>query len=305
VRTAITLRSAVRACIASLAAWVVGCGGPRVSERSVEIAGLQVTVWSAEAAVAGREPVLIFSHGFHGCSTHSRFLMRAFAAAGYLVFAPNHADSICKGGTAQPPQSSDPPLNRPDEWTDASHRDRADDIRRLVGAIGVDPRFAARVDLTRLGLVGHSLGGYAMLALGGACVGQRLDGVQAVLALSPYLTPFIRRRTLSQLTVPVMYQGGTLDLGITPNVRKPDGAYEQSPPPKYYVEFERADHLAWTDGNRWRRGAIVAYSLAFLDHYVKHETAGPVLTHPDAQVAILRFSSELGRNEPGSAGGRP
>ncbi len=43
----------------------------------------------------------------------------------------------------------------------------------------------------------HSLGGYAVLALGGACVGQRLDGVQAVLALSPYLTPFIRRRTQS------------------------------------------------------------------------------------------------------------
>jgi hypothetical protein len=39
------------------------------------------------------------------------------------------------------------------------------------------------------------------------------------------------------------------------------------------VEFERADHLAWTDANRRRRGAIVAYSLAFLDHYVKHEAA--------------------------------
>ena len=81
-----------------------------------------------------------------------------------------------------------------------------------------------------------------MLALGGANIGQRLDGVQAVLALPPYLTPFIRRRT-------------------------------QSPPPKYYVEFERADHLAWTDANRRRRGAIVACSLAFLDHYVKHEAA--------------------------------
>ena len=102
-----------------------------------------------------------------------------------------------------------------------------------------------------------------------------------------------------------MYQGGTLDLGITPNVRKPDGAYDQSPPPKYYVEFERADHLAWTDSNRWRRDAIVAYSLAFLDHYVKREAARPILTHPESQVATLRFSSELGHSEPENAGSSP
>jgi predicted dienelactone hydrolase len=305
VTTAITLRSAVRACIVGIAACVLSCGGPRVSERNLEIAGLHVTVWSADAAPAGREPVLIFSHGFHGCSTHSRFLMRAFASAGYLVFAPNHADSVCNGGTARPPHSSAPSLGSPEQWTDASYRDRADDIRRLIGAIGADPRFAARADLTRLGLVGYSLGGYAALGLGGAWAAWRLDAVQAVLALSPYVTPFIDRHTLSGLTVPVMYQGGTLDLGITPNLRKPDGAYEQSPPPKYYVEFERADHLAWTDANRWRRGAIVAYSLAFLDHYVKREAARPVLTQSEAQVAKLRFSSELGHSEPESAGSGP
>ena len=63
------------------------------------------------------------------------------------------------------------------------------------------------------------------------------------------------------------------------------------------MEFELADHLAWTDANRWRRGSIVAYSLAFLDHYVKHEAARPVLTHPGAQTAVLRFSSELGHSE--------
>ena len=299
------MRSAVRACIVGIATRMLSRGGPRVSERNFEIAGLDVTVWSADAVPAGREPVLIFSHGFHGGSTHSRFLMRAFASAGYLVFAPNHADSLCNGGTARPPQISAPSLGSPEEWTDASYRDRADDIRRLIGAIGADPRFAARPDLTRLGLVGHSLGGYAALGLGGAWAGWRLDAVQAVLALSPYVRPFMDRHTLSGLTVPVMYQGGTLDLGITPNLRKPDGAYEQSPPPKYYVEFERADHLAWTDANRWRRGAIVAYSLAFLDHYVKREAARPVLTQSEAQVAKLRFSSELGHSEPASSGSGP
>lgn len=49
----------------------------------------------------------------------------------------------------------------------------------------------------------------------------------------------------------------------------------------------------------------MAYSLAFLDHYVKREAARPVLTHPEAQVAKLRFSSELGHSESESAGSGP
>ena len=43
---------------------------------------------------------LVFSHGFHGCATQSTFLMQAFADAGYIVFAPNHRDATCNGGSA-------------------------------------------------------------------------------------------------------------------------------------------------------------------------------------------------------------
>ena len=157
-----------------------------------------------------------------------------------------------------------------------------------------DPRWEARIDPSRLGLVGHSLGGYTVLALGGAWPGQKLDGVKAVLALSPYAQAFLSHDTLSGLAVPVMFQGGTRDLGITPAVKRAGGAYDRSPAPKYFVEFAGAGHLAWTDLRRDFQPAIIASSVAFLDHYVKGAPADPRLTQAGVGVATLRHASELG-----------
>src|SRR5438552_11556781 len=114
------------------------------AEQNITIAGLQVTVWGSGADGAVRKPVIIFSHGFHGCATQSRFLMEAFASAGYLVFAPNHKDATCKGGEARWTGKPEAPFGRPETWDVTSYRDRADDIRRLIAAIRSDDRFRMR-----------------------------------------------------------------------------------------------------------------------------------------------------------------
>lgn len=261
------------------------------SEESLEVAGRHVTVWSSQTGGPG-QPVLIFSHGFHGCATQSRFLMNAFAAAGYLVLAPNHRDAVCNGGTARWMERPTLPFWDFKSWTDATYRDRADDIRALVSALRTDERLRMRADPSRLGLAGHSLGGYTVLGLGGAWNAWKLDDVRAVLALSPYTHPFVASRTLGMLSVPVMYQGGTFDVGITPVLSKRDGAYEQSSAPKYFVEFKGAGHLAWSDIRNVDHDAIADYAVAFMDRYVKGAPADPLLTHPGADVAALRFKAE-------------
>ncbi len=258
------------------------------AEQSLTLAGLDVVVWSQPTG--GRQPVLVFSHGFHGCATQSRFLLEALAAAGYLVIAPNHRDATCSGGSARWIERPTNPFGEPGGWSDTTYRDRAEDVRAIVAAVATDEQLAPRADLSRLGLVGHSLGGYTVLGLAGAWPSWRLDGVKAVLALSPYTTPFVTRHTLGGLEAPVMFQGGTWDFGVTPMVRKPDGAYEQAAAPKYFVEFLRAGHFAWTDLRAVDRTAIVAYAVAFLDRYVKGEPADPLLTHPGDRVAELRSS---------------
>ena len=269
--------------------------GPVAAEETLSIAGLRVAAWSPPPGV-GKAPVIIFSHGFHGCATQSRFLMEALAKAGYLVFAPNHRDATCDGGSATWRDKSEAPFTRVDVWSDAVFRDRADDIRRLLAALKTDERWGARGDWDRLGLAGHSLGGYTVLGLAGAWPSWRLDGVKAVLALSPYDQPFIAQKTLGGLAAPVMYQGGTRDLGITPSVRKPGGGYDQSPAPKYFVEFEGAGHIAWANVPSAAHAGIVAYAQAFLDHYLKGTPANAALTRKSSDVAELRYDSELGRS---------
>jgi predicted dienelactone hydrolase len=279
-----------------IAALLSSAGPSEAVQQSVKLAGMDVTVWSQERPAAPPQPVVIFSHGFHGCATQSRFLMDAVAAAGYIVFAPNHRDATCHGGGASWSEKSAIPFRDPAQWSDSSYRDRANDIRRLVDAIAADPRFRSRADMSRLALAGHSLGGYTVLGLSGAWSSWTLPGVKAVLALSPYTQPFVAQKTLAGLSVPVMYQGGTRDLGVTPTLHKSMGAYDQSPTPKYYVEFDGAGHFAWTDvGLASAHPDIIAYSVAFLDLYVKREPVNPKLTQVLPGVAVLRYASELGK----------
>lgn len=298
-----TLRTATRrkeAKIARLAALafanLLAATLAQAAEQHTSVAGIDVFVWSNESARP--QPVVIFSHGFHGCATQSRFLMEAFAAAGYIVFSLNHRDASCRGNGRW---SSKPvtAFQHPEKWTARDFSDRAEDVRRLIDAIRSDQRLRSRADLSQLGLAGHSLGGYTVLGLAGAWPEWKLPGVKAVLALSPYSQPFIVHKTLGGLSAPVMYQGGTWDLGITPALQKTSGGYEQSPEPKYFVEFGRAGHLIWTNLNKGFHDEIAAYGIAFMNHYVRGEPASPELTRAAPDVTTLRFASELGRSDGG------
>ena len=259
-------------------------------EESLTVAGLRVVVWSEPHGPEHAQPVIIFSHGFHGCATQSRFLMEAFAKAGYTVFAPNHRDATCHGGEGSWLEWPSIPFRDPIRWSDSEFRDRADDIRRLLDAIRTDERFRGRVDLSRLGLAGHSLGGYTVLGLAGAWPSWRLPGAKAVLALSPYSQPFIVHRTLRGLSAPIMYQGGSRDFSITPGIEKVNGAYDQSPSPKFLVELAGGSHFAWTNLGMTARDPIVGYSVAFMNRYVKGEPGDAVLTHAASGVSAFRYS---------------
>jgi predicted dienelactone hydrolase len=266
-----------------------------LSQRSVALGGRDVVVWSPPSSRAGNQPVLIFSHGFGGCAKQSTFLTEVLAAHGYWVFAPNHKDARC-GGSRSGGGRPDAPFRKPEEWSDQSFVDRRDDIRAIQQALATSPEFASRVDLGRLGYIGHSLGGYTVVGLAGGWASWKTTGVKAVLALSPYTEPFVVHGTLAGVAAPVMYQGGTLDVGITPFVRKPGGAYDATPSPKYFVDFSRAGHLAWTDLRSGSHAAINEYAIAFLDHYVLGAAAMSTLTQQLSGVADMRYDSELGHS---------
>ena len=263
-------------------------------DETVKIGGRNVAVWRPHGAASGRQPVIIFSHGFGGCGGQSKFLTEALAERGYWVFAPNHKDARC-GGRGGKPERPDAPFRDPERWSDKSFADRADDVRAILKVLRDSAAFSSRVDLGRLGLVGHSLGGYTVVGLAGGWSSWKIPGVKAVLALSPYTEPFLVHGTLPGVSAPVMYQGGTLDFGITPSLRKTGGVYDASPSPKYFVELAGAGHFAWTNLRADAHERILTYSLAFLDRYVRNQTpGGNVLTKAGEGISQLRYNSELG-----------
>lgn len=269
-----------------------------------ELAGLKVAIWrpaqtSSGKLPAGKAPLVLFSHGFHGTSTQSNALMTALSQAGYFVAAPDHADAnlraqLKKGGPALT-MRPDVSFASPDKWTESTYKNRGDDLKNLLSALQADDRYKDQIDFARLALVGHSLGGYTVLGLAGAWPGWKLPGVKAVVALSPFCTPYLTAGSgnLGRLAVPVMYQGGTRDNGITPSLLGADGAFARTAKPAALVSFEEVGHFSFSNFNRDREidARIADYTLSFIDHYLNSPDKEPALYKHDkgAGVALLEI----------------
>ncbi|MBM3617450.1 MAG: hypothetical protein FJX23_02775 [Alphaproteobacteria bacterium] len=313
------------------------CTPAHARERIVEIAGLTVHEWPPAVQHYERAPVVLFSHGLHGCGNQSTDLMEALSVKGYWVFAPDHADARCRGGatfsapTAEIPAPPVPEpfadqsatdetsataedtqkVNRPARWTSATYRTRRDDLITLLDALRADPERQEQLDFTRIALAGHSLGGYTVLGMAGGWAdwkeGWNSDGIRAVLTYAPYVAPFLRGGEdqkggdIAGITLPVMYQAGARDnLVTTPLIREDTGIYAQTTAPKYLVVLKDAGHFAWTDINSRQHDRILRYSTAFLDHYLMGITA-PTLTQGGKTLNRFAYESELGKTEPKAA----
>lgn len=259
----------LRAAALAIACSMVATHASADEGQHTQVAGREVYVWAPPQADEGKHPIILFSHGMGGCATQSLFLTQALAEHGYWVFAPNHKDAKCINGkaTGAPEQS----FRDAGKWNDQTYAPRAEDLKAIIASLHKDPNYYNKIDFSSLGLVGHSLGGYTVLGLAGAWPRWTMPEVKAVLALSPYSRPFDLHHTLSNIKAPVMYQGGSFDLAITPFIKRPGGSYDQTPGPKYFVEIDRAGHFAWTNRNEDKHAVITHYALAFLDSYVKGE----------------------------------
>jgi dienelactone hydrolase len=259
----------------------------------------------APPAACPRVPLVLFSHGLGGCALQSTFLTEELARHGYVVAAPDHADAATCGidGEALRLQNlrTEQPLLEPARWTEQSELGRLHDLRAAIQKVGSDPELARITDTARIGAVGHSLGGYAVLAMGGAWPTWRTREVQAVVALSPFVAPFIVHGTLPRLAVPVMYQGAEFDWGMTPTMEGPKGAFATSPPPKYFVKLRGGTHVEWTNfacaglpnvatclKTRANAALIDRYVAAFLDRHLK-DAASPLLASEGSGLGAYRF----------------
>ena len=138
---------------------------PTASEAPAETIDANA-VWTGFDAVrdaapaGGRHPLVVLSHGWTGNRRNEAWLAIALAARGAVVAAPDHP------GTTSFDHAS---AETPKLW------ERARDIGRVIDGITADPRFAGRIDMDRIAVIGHSMGGWTAMAAAGA----RIDMVQA------------------------------------------------------------------------------------------------------------------------------
>jgi len=241
----------------------------------IDVAGHQVAMWKpVGAAPAAGYPLIVFSHGFTLCETGSKFMTEAWAKAGYMVLAPHHKDGSCRGKLLGKLKLPEETFRNPEDWDDTTYRERHDDMEAVLDAALKEKSFeGVPIDASRVGLAGHSLGGYTALALAGAWPSWKDPRVKVVLAVSPYCSPFFKTGDLGHLGVPVMYQGGTSDVAVTPTVARQGGGYDRTGPPKCFVEFSMAGHLSWTSSNPLHHDLMERYALAFFDQYLKGVTS--------------------------------
>jgi predicted dienelactone hydrolase len=236
----------------------------------------------AGPAPAEGYPLIVFSHGFTLCETRSQFLTSGWAHAGYFVLAPHHHDGACRGNMiGKLAQGPEEPFRDPEAWSDATNRDRRDDVEAVLDAALKDKSFeGVPIDSNRVGLAGHSLGGYTVLGLAGAWPSWKDQRVKAVLAMAPYCIPFFKTGNLGHLGVPVMYQVESGDFAITPTVTRAGGGYDLTSAPKWIVEFGMGGHLSWARAEPLPHGPMERYALAFFDRYLKGATS------PDPLAAL-------------------
>lgn len=229
-------------------------------------------------------PLVLFSHEFGGCALQSIFITEELARHGYVVAAPDHRDAGCPiGSDSLWPLSSNKWFLAPHLWSDDSAVDRLDDLRAVIRLVGQDPALAPILDASNVGLVGHSLGGYTVIGMAGGWQSWKAREVKAVIALSPFVEPFLARGILSQLGVPVMYQTAWLEWDKR-RLEVEDEAYRMTSSPKYLVELKGVSQLdfEWTNllclgqpdvaaclEDQPNAAAIDRYVIAFLDRYLK------------------------------------
>jgi predicted dienelactone hydrolase len=142
----------------------------------------QDAVREAEPA-AGCFPLVVFSHGFAGHRRQSTFLCTHLASHGYVVAAMDHVGNTALDVFQQlfQLQTSGAPLD-PAALLGEVTAYRPDDVRLVLDAVLDDGAggLAGRVDAERIGMSGHSFGGWTTLA-----ATAREPRIRAALPLAP------------------------------------------------------------------------------------------------------------------------
>ena len=245
-----------------------------VGTRSFEAAdparnrAFPIQVWhparAGDSAGTGSLPLVVFAHGSGGNRRSAAYLCAHLASHGYAVAAMDHSEVVAAELVSGPDESAPERAAR----IYAVIAGRVPDVRFLLdvllseGAAGTGGG-AAGLDLDpgRVGLVGHSFGGWTALA-----VPETDDRVRAVVALGPGGSSRPRPGILSlTLTfawgrdVPTLYLAAEDDVPIP--LEAVSELFDRTPGTRRMFVLRRADHQHFLDDVAGVHEALRAMSL--------------------------------------------
>lgn len=252
----------------------------------------------AGRAVAGPAPALLFSHGLGGTREGSGYLGKHWSARGYaavFIQHPGSDDSVWRGKS--------PGFRRSAMEDAASGRNfllRARDVPAVLDALATWNRtpghpLEGRLDLSRVGMSGHSFGAVTTQAVSGQTMGRGILGgllnlSDPRIAAAVVMSPSSPRRgkpstAFGKVPIPWLLMTGTHDLAKIGAVDMESrlSVYPALPPGgKYEVVLNGAEHSAFTErslpGDSKMRNpnhhkAILALTTAFWDSWIRGDAA--------------------------------
>jgi len=251
----------------------------------------------------GAHPVVLFSHGYTGAFTDYTFISEDLASRGYVVVSVDHtfeatAVEFPDGRFVKSVFGSylaDDTLRADDQALFLAFSARWRDLKFVLHELGrlnieADSPFAGRLDMSRVALAGHSMGG--MMALLGI---ERGAGFKAGIIIDSMVLDGLVRPT----ETPVLMLAAGREQWSTNECR----LWNDLRGPRLAVNLRGAEHLTPSDAIFLAKGevktgamgpektvaAVRGYIGAFLDANVRGKSldpllAGPSPEYPDAVV---------------------
>lgn len=265
----------------------------------------------------GSFPIIVYSHGHRGYAQASGRIVSHLASHGFIVVAPDHVGNLFTDA----------------DRTAAIYVQRPADLSAAIDAVLSTPDLADSTDAERILAMGHSFGGYSVLALAGAsfdvdgttpgCLdgsdtsefctdmttedvqllrdGLKDDRVDGVMAMAPGDWRLFKDG-LEDVDVPTLHMTGDID----PNGGDNEPIWTSlDGPDATRVDIANGGHLTFTDlsgssldppdviAPEQGDAIVMAYTLAFARLYSGDASLAPVLSGE-----VLSFDAVTVLNKP-------
>ena len=265
-------------------------------------------------------PVILFSHGLGGSCQNNPYLGKHWSARGYAVVFVQHPgsdESVWRGQR---------PAQIPAAMKQAASLEnfmlRVADIPAVLDQLTLwhaDEAHAlrGRLDLTRVGMSGHSFGAVTTQAVSGQSLpvgGARFTDprIKAAVLMSPSVPAAgSAERAFGGVTLPWLLMTGTKDIArigamtIGGDLDSRLGVYPALPPgDKYELVLNEAEHGAFGERSLPGEGAtrnpnhhrvILALSTAFWDAYLQGEAEAKDWLNGESPRAVLEKNDKWQR----------